>query len=659
MTVSSLARSLVTVRAKVIALAIAPLLGLIVVGVVELTTRTRVDQARAAHETEADQIQRLKALAGDMHAARLLAEEFRHGLIRKAAEDFQHGTGRLIEMLREEGNAGRWPSAPALIPAMQAVQTTFDTFVNDVATLGLTESEGLNSELRLSGLTARHAILGQSAALGPLLGSIQETLSELAISERELKTGRDMSIAGLIDDEVRRLMSLLKTSAIPAAGVAEIGDKLKSYQAMVGNWSRQRTAADRSFGRFAEAYTVLLGLLSAENEAANVRGSAALTRRAMIDAERGAFITVALGIATLLAAFLSMVVLRAFSTRFGSLINATRALSRGATDVDLDRLKGKDEIGEMATALAVFRDQAIERQLLVTQRANEAETRAAAAQQVGHAIGSFENGIDQTLAKLRGAAGTLEEFARQLDETSTAMSSKATMAGDDTETSSSEIESVASAAHQLTASVHEVASQAVRSDQVAGQALAESARAAAAMHELGKQTDRVGEIVGMIEAIAAQTNLLALNATIEAARAGEAGRGFAVVAQEVKTLAGQTALATREIADQIGGIRTASARAATALDGANHTMSELSRIAASVAAAVEEQSTAISSISQNVAGASRGASSCAASIRQVEAMAQDTRVEAARVSDLARSVTGETERLSEEVRQFLRTVSAA
>jgi methyl-accepting chemotaxis protein len=652
-------RFLGTVRAKVVALAVVPLVGLLAVAVVELTTQVRVENAKFALASEADQAVRLKALLGDLYAARLVAEEFRTGLMRKPADDFTNITGRLLTGLKEEGAAGRWPSAERLIPPLEDLRSAFAAFVREAETLGLTESEGLNSELRLAGLSARHTVLGLTGSLGPAGVRAQQAMSDLAIAERELKTGRDMSVAGLIEEELRRVGQLVRGAALAPAVMDDLGAKLRAYQGQVDGWARQRTAADRAFGRFAESFTAMISSVQRESETAAGRAGAALAYRSSIDEERNRSFTTTLLLATVLAALLSTIVLRAFSGRFAGLIDATRRLAGGAMDVDLRRLSGSDEIAEMAGALGVFRDQAIERQTLVGQRADEAERRAASSQKVTRAVGAFETGIDETLANLRRAAGTLEEFSRRLDETSSTMSEKATTAGDETETSSAEIESVASAAQQLTVSVHEVATQALRSDQIAGQALADSSLAGQAMQELGMQTDRVGEIVGMIEAIAAQTNLLALNATIEAARAGEAGRGFAVVAQEVKALASQTAQATREIAEQIGGIRTASQRAAAALEGANTTMSELSRIAASVAAAVEEQSTAISSISQNVAAASDGASVCASAIRQVEAMAQDTRAEAARVSELARGVSGETERLSDEVRRFLRTVSAA
>ena len=100
-------------------------------------------------------------------------------------------------------------------------------------------------------------------------------------------------------------------------------------------------------------------------------------------------------------------------------------------------------------------------------------------------------------------------------------------------------------------------------------------------------------MIGLIQAIAGQTNLLALNATIEAARAGEAGRGFAVVASEVKSLAGQTAKATEEIAEQIGAIQSAAADAAQAIEQVNSIITDMSAIASTVAVTVEEQNAAV------------------------------------------------------------------
>ena len=127
------------------------------------------------------------------------------------------------------------------------------------------------------------------------------------------------------------------------------------------------------------------------------------------------------------------------------------------------------------------------------------------------------------------------------------------------------------------------------------------ADAQATIGSLSQAAERIGAVVRLIADIAGKTNLLALNATIEAARAGEAGKGFAVVAGEVKALAAQTANATKEIAQQISGLRGATEAAVTAVDEIGRTLDEVAQVAVSVAAAIEEQNAATKEIARNIA----------------------------------------------------------
>jgi methyl-accepting chemotaxis protein len=168
------------------------------------------------------------------------------------------------------------------------------------------------------------------------------------------------------------------------------------------------------------------------------------------------------------------------------------------------------------------------------------------------------------------------------------------------------------------------------STEVAGRAVSEAQRTVKTMMELGSAATHIGEVVGLIQAIAGQTNLLALNATIEAARAGESGKGFAVVAVGVKSLAGQTAKATEEIADQIGSIAT-----------------------------VGQQNSAVASIAEGVSRTSGEARIGVGAMSRVSGVTANARSTASGVKDLADSVALEAEGLEAQVRQFLSSVQAA
>ena len=179
------------------------------------------------------------------------------------------------------------------------------------------------------------------------------------------------------------------------------------------------------------------------------------------------------------------------------------------------------------------------------------------------------------------------------------------------------------------------------------------------MSELGTAATRIGEVIGLIQAIAGQTNLLALNATIEAARAGEAGRGFAVVASEVKSLAGQTAKATEEIAGQIGAIQSAAADSAQAIEQVNSIITDMSAIASTVAATVEEQNAAVASIADGVNRASIEAQTGAAGHEPRRRRLHRRPHHRGRRQVARRHARGRSREPDTEVRRFLTDVQAA
>jgi methyl-accepting chemotaxis protein len=361
----------------------------------------------------------------------------------------------------------------------------------------------------------------------------------------------------------------------------------------------------------------------------------------------------------LLCGLVAVVLGRSMTRQIGGITVSMRELAGGNTAVDVPSTEATDELGQMARAVLVFRDNAIERERLAAEQIAEVEARNRRAAVVDNLIKGFEEAAEKSLGALRSASGQLDGASDQLDGTSGAVTQEAVTASGAMEQAANSVSSAAAAAEELAASIAEIASQATKSTQVAGTAVTEAERTAQTMGSLAQAASRIGEVVNLIQAIAGQTNLLALNATIEAARAGEAGKGFAVVASEVKSLAAQTARATEEIASQIGAIQMASGDAVDAIDKVGQVIGEMRGIAASVAAAVEEQNAAVSTIAEAVNRASDETRGGAEAMGRVGGTAQSAQATAEDVRSLSGRLGEEAQALDREIRTFLEGVRAA
>ncbi len=366
------------------------------------------------------------------------------------------------------------------------------------------------------------------------------------------------------------------------------------------------------------------------------------------------FVTVAV------LAIVSFFLGRSISKALSGMVDAMTELARGDLSIAVPGVGRKDEIGEMAGAVEVFRNNMAEAERLRAEQA-EADTRRRAQRKADMKLlaDNFEGAVGEIIEIVSSAATELEASSNTLTQAAERSSGLASAVASASEEASANVQSVSSASEEMTTSISEISRQVQESARVADVAVEQAQRTNARVAELTKAAGRIGDVVELINTIAGQTNLLALNATIEAARAGEAGRGFAVVASEVKALAEQTAKATGEIGQHIGAIQTATQDSVGAIKEIGDTIARMSEISSAIAASVEEQGAATQEISRNIQHAAQGTSEVSANIGDVQRGAGETGAASAQVHSAAQSLSQESNRLKSEVARFLDSVRAA
>jgi len=374
-----------------------------------------------------------------------------------------------------------------------------------------------------------------------------------------------------------------------------------------------------------------------------------------------AFYTAAAATAVLLIVTLIMVVsiVKGITGPIAGITQAMNILAQGDKSIEIKGADRGDEIGSMAQAVEVFKENMIKADQLAEEQRRDNEIKEKRVIALDHLTKEFEKNVTSVLGAVASASDGMKSTAEGMAATAEETSTQATTVAAAAEEASTNVQTVASAAEELSSSITEIARQVSQSSEIAGKAVTDAEETNIKIQGLAEAANKIGEVVAMITDIADQTNLLALNATIEAARAGDAGKGFAVVASEVKNLANQTAKATEEIGSQIGGIQTATQEAVGAIQGISKTIAEINEIAATIASAVEEQGAATQEIARNVEQASAGTQDVTSNISGVNQAADDTGKAANSVLEAVGSLTMQSDTLRTQVEEFLNGIKAA
>ncbi len=646
---------------KIMAIGVVGLIGLLAFGAIYQVGSWSQDSSRSVANNARMIFDLNKQLSIEMLEARRNEKNFQQ----RRNESYAKAHAELVAVIDRDFTRlealTRSSDLGALLDKVKLAHDGFKKYSLDFTSLVAAEIKlGLNETLGLSG-ALRGAVHDIEARLKEIDDPrLTSWLLMMRRNEKDFMLRRDQKYVAEIKKSGAEFTKALSAVAIAPPVMAEITSKLANYQKEFAAWAETATQVaeyDANMMKTFRGFEPLMVEIAKSVE--GLYKGAEATEAAIRDSVR-IWMLIAFALSVVLVTGLSLLIGRSISNALASMVSAMTRLAGGDFKIAIPGLGRKDEIGEMAGAVEVFKNNMIEAERLRAERLEaeqrQAEQRKADMRELANA---FEGAVGEIVDTVSSAATELEASANTLTKAAERSQSLATTVAAASEEASTNVQSVSSASEELTSSVNEISRQVQESSRVASEAVDQAQKTNSRVSELSKAASRIGDVVELINTIAGQTNLLALNATIEAARAGEAGRGFAVVASEVKALAEQTAKATGEISQQISGIQSATQDSVAAIKEIGDTIGRMSEISSTIAAAVEEQGAATQEISRNIQHAATGTQQVSSNITDVQHGATETGSASAQVHSAAKSLSSESNRLKLEVSKFLELVRAA
>ncbi len=513
----------------------------------------------------------------------------------------------------------------------------------------------VSEELRAPGTRAR-AVLTEARS-----GANPTSVSQLGEVSIRLLLARDYMNRYLDDftardlqrstEEIGNASAILASMATAPAGVAaDLAQFEAGLSALSAALDAEQASIDAFFDdRLPVAEAGLVEMIDIAHLAED------RARSALEDTKATAFwlIGTALAAALILGVLVSFALTRSVVAPVRALTSSMRRLADGDLTIGAPGKDRRDELGDMARALAVLKTNSEERVRLEDERIVSAQAQRHYQNAVDQQVAMFGKSIEGVMGRFNESSTRMGGLSDTMDVAASSTFTKAQSLSEAMARAEGAIHTIASATQEMTGSVAEIGEQAGRAADMSKAVRASADGARDDVTQLASAVSEISKVVGLINEIAEQTNLLALNATIESARAGEAGKGFAVVASEVKALAEQTAKATDEIARSISGVDDLSAAAMEAMDGIQRAIADLDEVSETVASAAEEQRAATEEIARSASTLSDEAAVIGEDVKAVSEAGGNAQSASGEVSEVAGSIGHEAEVLSGEVSSFL------